>query len=115
MSLSYDGDGRAHVHLPYNPDFDHALGGVHGGIMTTLLDTAGWFAAAALHENVWLATVSLNIHLLEPASRVDLEAVGEFIHRGRRVDVAEMRITGPDGRLYAIGTGTFVVIEGIAS
>ena len=30
MSLSYDGEGQAHVRLPYNPELDHALGGIHG-------------------------------------------------------------------------------------
>lgn len=55
----------------------------------------------------------LNIHLLEPAAQVDLEAEGWVVRRGRRVDVAEMRVTGPAGRLYAIATGSFIVIEGV--
>jgi len=113
MSLSYDEEGHAHVHLPYNPDLDHALGGVHGGVIATLLDTAGWFAAAALHDGVWIATTNLNIHLLEPAAEVDLEAEGRVVRRGRRIDVAEMRVTDSDGRLYAIATGTFIVVEGV--
>jgi acyl-CoA thioesterase len=114
MNLSYDEEGHAHVRLPYNPNLDHALGGVHGGALATLLDTAGWFAAAALHDGVWIATTNLNIHLLEPAAQIDLEAEGWVVRRGKRVDVAEMRVTGSDGKLYAIATGTFIVIEGIA-
>ncbi|MFQ6090689.1 MAG: PaaI family thioesterase [Candidatus Bipolaricaulia bacterium] len=114
MSLSYDEEGHAHVHLPYNPDLDHALGGVHGGILATLLDTAGWFAAAVLHDGAWIATTNLNIHLLEPAAQVDLEAEGRVVRRGRRVDVAEMRVADPDGKLYAIATGTFIVVEGVS-
>jgi len=114
MNLSYDEEGHAHVRLPYNPNLDHALGGVHGGALATLLDTAGWFAAAALHEGVWVATTNLNIHLLEPAAQIDLEAEGKVIRRGKRVDVAEMRVIGSDGKLYAIATGTFIVVEGIA-
>ena len=51
--------------------------------------------------------------LLEPAARVDLEAVGEVVRRGRRVDVAEMRVTDSGGKLYAIATGTFIVVEGV--
>lgn len=114
MSLTYDEEGHAHVSLPYNPSLDHALGGIHGGIIATLLDTAGWFTAAALHEGVWIATSTINIHLLEPATSIDLEAVGRVVRRGRRLDVAEMEVTGPDGKLYAVATGTFIVVEGIA-
>lgn len=36
--------------LPYNPDLDHTLGSIHGGVHTTMLDTAGWFTAAAAHR-----------------------------------------------------------------
>jgi len=57
MSLSYDEQGRAHVRLPYNPDLDHALGGIHGGIMATLLDTAagGWMWLSPRDRPRWEA------------------------------------------------------------
>ncbi|HKZ51822.1 MAG TPA: PaaI family thioesterase [Candidatus Acidoferrales bacterium] len=49
MKLSYTDEGNAVIELPYNPALDHALGGIHGGIYATLLDSAGWFTAAAAH------------------------------------------------------------------
>ena len=33
MTLSFDDDMRAVVDLPYNPGLDHALKGIHGGVI----------------------------------------------------------------------------------
>ncbi len=111
MRLSYDEQGHAHLHLPYNPNLDHAMHGIHGGVFATLLDNAGWFTSAALHDGLWVGTSELSMHLLEPATACDLEAEGWIVRRGKRFDVAQMKVVGSDGVLYAIGTGTFVVVE----
>ena len=115
MRLSYDEEGQAIVDLPYNPGLDHALGGVHGGVYATMLDTAGWFTAAAAHdEPCWLATSEMSMHLLLPVERASLRAVGRLIKRGTRQDVAEMRLYDGDGRLVAHATGTFVLLPGVS-
>jgi uncharacterized protein (TIGR00369 family) len=114
MTLSFDDRARAIVDLPYNPGLDHALGGVHGGVYATLLDTAGWFTAAAAHDvDCWLATAEMSIHLLLPVERSPLRAVGELIKTGRRQDVAEMRLYDGEERLVGHATGTFIVLPGV--
>jgi uncharacterized protein (TIGR00369 family) len=111
MSLSYNEQGQAVVDLPYNPGLDHALGGVHGGVYATMLDTAGWFTAAAAHaEDCWLATSEMSIHLLLPVERTSLRAVGRLIKRGKRQDVAEMHLYDGDGLLVGHATGTFILL-----
>ncbi len=93
MTLSFTGEGHAVVDLPYNPDLDHAAGGVHGGVYCTMLDVAGWFtAAAALDEPCWLATSELTIHFLAPAAGTALRAVGRLIKRGKRQHIAEAHL-----------------------
>jgi uncharacterized protein (TIGR00369 family) len=114
MALSYDGEGRAIVDLPYNPDLDHALGGVHGGVYATLLDTAGWFTAAAAHDiSCWVATSEMSVHFLTPVQRTSLQAVGQLIRQGRRQDVAEMRLYDGNKRLVGHATGTFILLPSI--
>ena len=114
MRLSFDGEERAIVDLPYNPGLDHALGGVHGGVYATMLDTAGWFTAAAAHDvDCWLATSEMSMHLLLPAERTSLRAVGRLIKRGKRQDVAEMRLYDGEGCLVAHATGTFIILPGV--
>ena len=118
MSLSYNDQGQAVVDLPYNPGLDHAQGGVHGGVYATMLDTAGWFTAAAAHDEAhdvgcWLATSEMSVHLLLPVERAPLRAVGRLIKRGKRQDVAEMHLYDGDGRLVGHATGTFILLPGV--
>jgi len=114
MRLSYGEEGRAVVDLPYNPGLDHALDGVHGGVYATLLDTAGWFTAAAAHDvDCWLATSEMSIHFLLPVERSALRAVGRLLKQGRRQDIVEMRLYDGEGRLVGHATGTFIVLPGV--
>lgn len=114
MTLSFTDKGRAVVDLPYNPNLDHALDGVHGGVYATLLDSAGWFTAAAAHDTGrWLATSEMSVHFLAPVARTSLRAVGRLIKQGKRQDVAEMHLYDGQGRLVGHGTGTFIVLPNV--
>jgi uncharacterized protein (TIGR00369 family) len=111
MSLSYDEKGVACVDLPYNPSLDHAMKGVHGGVLATMLDSAGWFAVASLHEGVWVATSEFKVHLLNPVRENGIRAEGWVVKSGKRISVAEMRVMDYGGELVAVGTGTFVALR----
>lgn len=114
MKLSFTAAGNAVIDLPYNPNLDHALGGVHGGVYATLLDSAGWFTVAAAHDiSCWIATSELSIHLLAPAERTALRAVGRLLKQGKRLDIAEMDLYDGQGRLIGHGVGTFVILPNV--
>jgi uncharacterized protein (TIGR00369 family) len=114
MRLSYSDEGNAVVDLPYNPDLDHALGGIHGGVYATMLDTAGWFTAAAAHDiDCWLATAEISIHFLAAVQRSPLRAVGRLIKQGKRQDISEMHLYDGEGRLVGHATGTFIVLPNV--
>lgn len=114
MRLSFNTEGQAIIDLPYNAGLDHGLGGVHGGVYMTLLDTAAWFTAAAAHaDSVWVATAEITVHLLKPAYEVDLRAVGRLIQAGRRLDIAEAHLNTGDGRLIGHAVGTFIVLPDV--
>lgn len=113
MTLSYDDQGHSHFRLPYNPNLDHAAKGIHGGVIATLLDNAGWFAVAAQKDGLLVTTSEFKTHLLRPANETELHAEGWVVKFGKRVSVAEMRVSTSDGELVAIGTGTYVTMENI--
>jgi len=114
MRLSFTEDDRGVVDLPYNPGLDHAMGGIHGGIYATLLDTAGWFTAAVAHkESSWIATSEMSIHFLKPTARTALRAEGRILKRGKRQDVVEMFLYDAAGELVGHGTGTMMVLPHI--
>jgi len=112
MRLSFTDAGDAVIDLPSNPNLDHALGGMHGGVYATMLDTAGWFASAAAHDG-WVTTSELTIHFLLPAERTSLRAVGRMVKSGKRQDVAEVHLYDDQDRLIGHAVGTFVVLPGV--
>lgn len=114
MRLSYTAQGEAVIDLPYNPELDHALGSVHGGVYATLLDSAGWFAAAAGHElNSWMATSEMSIHFLRSATRTALRAQGRVLRAGKRQDIVEVTLYDEQGILVGHAIGTFIVIASV--
>lgn len=93
----------------YNP-----LGSVHGGVLSTLLDTA---AACAVHSTLapgeGYTSVDLSVKFLRGAS-VDsgtLRATGRVIHQGRRTALAEAQLVDGSGRLIAHATSTCMIFR----
>ena len=115
MRLSYTEERNAVVTLPYNPNLDHPLGDVHGGVYATMLDVAGWFTAAAARDvDCWIATAEMSIHFLLPVRQTSLRAVGRLLKPGKRQDVAEMHLYDGQDRLVGHAMGTFIVLPGIS-
>ncbi|WP_433495710.1 PaaI family thioesterase [Micromonospora sp. CA-248089] len=112
MSRMEAEEGRVAVELlpqefHYNP-----LGTVHGGVLSTLLDTA---AACAVHTTlpagVGYTSLDLNVKFLRPVT-VDtglLRCEGTVLQRGRRTALAEARLTDPANRLVAHATSTCLI------
>ncbi len=108
MELTYDDTGDATFHMPCDPQMFHSFQDTHGGVISTLLDNAGWFTAATRYDH-WVNTSELTIRLHEPARQEALVGVGRIVRAGRRMCVAEMQVHSASGRLVATGSGCFVV------
>ena len=104
-SIHFDDELRSIVTLPHKPELEHAMGGVHGGVLATLIDAAAWFAAA-VHYPSWITTVEFDTRLLEPVVGEDLVAVGRVLRAGKRIAVAQAEVRTASGRLVAAGTAT---------
>lgn len=92
----------------YNP-----LGAVHGGWYGTLLDSCMACAVQTrLPAGTGYTTLEYKVNLLRPVFEETgpLRAIGQATHVGRRTGVAEGRIEGPDGRLFATGSTTCLVM-----
>ena len=74
----------------------------------TLLDNAGWFTAATEYST-WVGTAEMQIRLLEPVTEKKLIATGKMIKSGKKIAMAEMKVETEDGKLIAVGSGTFAV------
>ena len=93
----------------YNP-----IGVVHGGLAATLLDSAMGCAVQSLAPvGVAYTTLELKVNLVR-ALRSGMGVVageGTVLHFGRQIALAEARVIGPDGKLYAHATSTCLIIR----
>jgi uncharacterized protein (TIGR00369 family) len=100
-------DGCAEVRLPYRAEFQQSYGVIHGGIVATVADTAGFFAAASASPERMVTTVEFKINLLSGAREEDLRGVGRVIRNGRHLIVCEMTVYGRRRRKIALALGTY--------
>jgi uncharacterized protein (TIGR00369 family) len=92
----------------YNP-----IGVVHAGLAATLLDSAmGCAFASTLDAGVGWTTLELKANFTRAltADMGVVRCVGTVVHPGRRVATTEGRLEDSDGRLYAHGTSTILVL-----
>ncbi len=92
----------------YNP-----LGSVHGGLAGTLLDSAmGCAVHTMIKPGESYTTLEYRVHLVRGMSVKTglVRAEGKVVHLGRRVATAEGRIVDADGKLYAHGTTTCMIL-----
>ena len=98
------------------PQFGHynPLGSVHGGWISTLLDSA---VACAIHTALpagkTYTTLELKVNFVKALTeRVPLvRAIGETIHVGGRIGTSHGRLVGPDGTLFAHATTTCLILD----
>jgi uncharacterized protein (TIGR00369 family) len=114
MALETLEPGRVVFTLETRPDFGNPLGTLHGGICSTLLDSAmGCAVHAALPEGASYTTLELKVNFVRPVrlDGVKLRCEGTTIHLGGRVATTEGRVTDDQGRLVAHGTSTCMVFR----
>jgi uncharacterized protein (TIGR00369 family) len=92
----------------YNP-----IGTVHAGLASTLLDSAmGCALATTLEVGMGWTTLELKANFTRPltADTGLVRCIGSVVHPGRTVATTEARLVDGDGRLYAHGTSTILVL-----
>jgi uncharacterized protein (TIGR00369 family) len=92
----------------YNP-----IGVVHAGLAMTLMDSAmGLAFVTTLDEPTPWTTLEVKANFTR-ALTVEtgtIRCLGSIVHPGRRVATTEARIEDANGRLYAHGTSTILVL-----
>jgi len=106
MTLEYNEKDEAVWTLPFDENLTNGIT-VHGGAIATMIDNAGWFTIAQYFED-WIATVEFSTRLLDFSENDELIATGHLVKLGKRISTATMEVvTKTDGRIIAIGSGTY--------
>jgi len=113
------GEGTATVRMTPTEDMANLSGFVHGGMISTLADSAMGRAIRSATPGVARAmSFDLKLSFINAAKIGEkLLATGRVIHAGRRTMVAECQVLGREGRLIATASATFAVTrdKGISS
>ena len=117
-TLGYDvsevADGRVIVTAKPSDAHLNPAGTMHGGFAATLLDSCMGLAIwSTLEKGLAQTTLEFKISLVRPITPETglISAEGIVHNRGRRVGIAEGRITDLSGRLLAHGTTTCLIFE----
>ncbi len=100
----------ARVRLPFRNEVVTIGDVVHGGAVSSLIDTAAagaaWSGAKEV-ENLRGTTISLSVSFLTAARAVDLMAEARCIKRGKTICFCEVDVTDPSGEFVAKGLVTY--------
>jgi uncharacterized protein (TIGR00369 family) len=117
LEFSLDRVDEGNVVFSMDPLHDHTnpLGTVHGGIITTLLDSAmGCAVHTTLPAGVMYTTLELKVNFLRPVFEggARLLAEGTVLNRGSTAILAEATITEHGtGRKIAHATSTCLILQ----
>ncbi len=90
--------GEVEIRLPYREDLTQQDGYVHAGIVATIADSAGGYAAYTLMPaGTRVLSVEFRLHLLAPADGELLVATGRVVRSGRTLTVCELEVVAEKG------------------
>ena len=112
MKLIAVSDGQATFEAFPSPRYYNPQIRVHGGYAATLIDSAlGCAVQTRLPAGIGYGTIELKVNFVrkidESVGR--LLCTGTVLHAGRTMFTAEARVVDEKGKLYAHGSGTFLV------
>ncbi len=103
--------GKAEVELHTQPYHLQHLGFIHGGVISTLMDNTGWYAAVSNIDDTYTAvTMEIKINYLKPASGKYLIATAIVKKQGRTTSFVTIELHDGD-KLVAFATGTYAIIK----
>ncbi len=110
-TLKECGNGIAKVELLTQDYHLQHLGFIHGGVISTLMDNTGWYAAVSnVDENHTAVTMEIKINYLKPASGKHLIASAEVKRQGRSTSFVTIELHD-EGKLVAFATGTYAILK----
>lgn len=114
QALSVDHEGKSfRARIPLRPECERRAGTqqFHGGSIASFIDVVGDFAIGMLVGG-GVPTINLRVDYLAPAKGAYLEAGASVRRAGRTVAVVDIDVFDPDGKLVAVGRGTYSTIAG---
>ena len=113
MDITRVDDGEVVFTLEPHPSHYNPIGVVHGGVLSTALDTVTGCAVHSTLQPGWgYTSIDLNVTYLRPVTLTSgmLSATGSVTKGGRRVSFATGEIRDASGAVVATATGSLLMI-----
>lgn len=111
LRLTQIGGGTAEVTVDLSKDHHNMQGIVHGGVISTLADTAmGLAVRSMLKPGLTHRTAHLSVNYLAKVEGGLLTGRGRALHTGSKMGYGEADIVDGSGRLVARANATFIVL-----
>ena len=96
------------MRLEMRPEFEraHGTGQYHGGVISAFIDTVGDYALV-INRGGGVPTINYRTDFLRPASNTTLTGTAKVRRAGRTVAVVDIDVYDEQGRLVAVGRGTY--------
>jgi uncharacterized protein (TIGR00369 family) len=101
------------LRLPFREDLTNDGVVYHGGVIASMLDSAGAAAAWSNHDfdkGARASTVSLSIQYMGACKKSDLVCHGRAVKRGRELTFTEITATDADGNVVAHALQTYRIV-----
>ena len=107
VSIDPDED-QVVIKMPMRPEFERraGTGQYHGGAIAALIDIAGDYAVV-LKVGGGVPTINFRVDYLRPATNTALTATATTRRLGRSVAVVDIDVCDDNGKLCAVGRGTY--------
>jgi uncharacterized protein (TIGR00369 family) len=113
MQLKEFAVGRCLIEIPLHEKHLQPFGVVHGGVFSTIIDAAAfWAVYPEVDEDMGMTSVDLKINYLAPAVTGTLIAKGRRIKLGKTIGLGEAQVEDESGKILAHGTSTLMVLPG---
>ena len=112
MRLIAVADGEATFEAIPSPKYYNPQMRMHGGYAATIIDSAmGCAVQTKLPAKIGYGTIELKVNYVRKidASISRLICIGRVIHAGRTMLTADAKLIDDNNKLYAHGSGTFLV------
>ena len=115
MAFIEGGEGWAKLRMAYQQENSTAMKALHGGAISSLIDTTGamaaWTTAEIATPRYFGSTIGINVNYLSGAIGEDIFAEGRVLKRGKEVIYSDVRVTNAAGKLLAQGTVVYRIVE----
>ena len=105
--------GYSRVELDFAQKHSNNFGSIHGGVYSSIIDTAAYWAAYCyLDEDAGYTSLDVNVNNLAMIKSGKIIAKGHCLKAGKSICLCEATAKDATGRILAHGTSQLMVLQG---